>query len=229
MSRPLQMWGEALRRKPRFAAHCCVGRRAQRTASSRSIFLLAGCPEALRCLICFVILQGPSQRWWWPWIQELVCFDGSGDWWVPGNSIYPMQERCQGHVLKHGVYLQKFSLQSVVHRIQKTMPFLFPNPPSFIALFIDICSAGLFRSISSYEEQMSQIPKFERGSEKNPKSTTDFITSILAKEIGNEKLLHFPSLCPLPSFLPLKTHRERNTHTNTETFAYFIPKKHQHF
>lgn len=95
------------------------------------------------------------------------------------------------------------------------MPFLFPIPPSFIALFIDICSAGLFRSISSYEEQMSQIPKFERGSEKNPKSTTDFITSILAKEIGNENFCIFLHYVPcLPSTENVQGEKHTHIHTH---------------
>lgn len=160
-SQPLQMWGEAVQRKPRFAAHCCVGCRAQRTASSDSIFLLAGCPETLYCLICFVILQGPSRCWWQPWIQELVCFGGVGDQQMPRHLIYPLQERYGGLVLKDGVYFERLMLQRVVHHIPKNNAFLLPIPPSFIALFIDIFGTGLFRSISSYKEQMSQIPKFE--------------------------------------------------------------------
>lgn len=79
---------------------------------------------------------------------------------MPQHLIYPLQERYGGLVLKDGVYFERLGLQPVVHHIPKNNVFLLPNPPSFITLFIDIFGVGLFRSISSYEEQMSQIPKF---------------------------------------------------------------------
>lgn len=80
---------------------------------------------------------------------------------MPRHLIYPLQERYGGLVLKDGVYFERLMLQRVVHHIPKNNAFLLPIPPSFIALFIDIFGTGLFRSISSYKEQMSQIPKFE--------------------------------------------------------------------
>lgn len=216
-------------RKPSSAAHRCVGRRAQRTASSDSIFLLAGCPETLRCSICFVILRGPSRRWWQPWIQELVCFGGVGHRRMPRRLIYPLQERCGGLVLKDGVYFERFAPQTVVHHIPKNNAFLLPIPPSFIALFIDIFGMGCLRSISSYEEQMSQIPKFEQRRKRNPKRTTDFNTSILEKKLERKTSAFYFASCLPSTKKKKKSIGAEAEKKNATMFAYSIPKKQRHF
>lgn len=58
---------------------------------------------------------------------------------------------------------------------------------------------------------MSQIPKFERGSERNPKSTTDFITSILAKKLERKTSAFYFILSP--AFLTENVLGEKHTHT----------------
>lgn len=228
MSRPLQMWGEALQRKPRFAAHCCVGRRAQRTASSQSIFLLAGCPEALHCSICFVILQGPSRHRWQPWNQERVCFGGSGDWWMPGDLVYPVQQRYQGRVLKDGVYFENLSLQPVVHHIPKTMPFCYH---SLLLLLLCLLTFSVWDFLGAFHHKRSKCHKYQNsreGAREIPRALLISLPQFWQRN-WKGKLLHFTSFCPLP-FL-LKMYWGRNTHTQKKykDICLFRPQKRKHF
>lgn len=108
---------------------------------------------------------------------------------MPRCFIYPRQERDGGLVLEDGVYFERFVL--LLFHIPKNNDFLLPIPPSFIALFIDICSVGLFRSISSYEEQMSQIPKnLSEGEREIPRGLLISLPPFWQRN-WKAKLLHF--------------------------------------
>lgn len=120
--------------------------------------------------------------------------------WGPANaSVFHLSSAGAGWGPRPGGWSLFWEVRAaVVHHIPKNNDFLLPIPPSFIALFIDICSAGLFRSISSYEEQMSQIPKI--WVREREKSQEDYWFHYLhfGKEIGKHDfciLLHFVS-CP---------------------------------
>lgn len=126
----------ALERMPTFEAYCCDSRRACWAASSDSIFLLAGCPEALNCLICFVILQGPSWAWWQHRIQELVCFVGTERSKILLYYIYFFsQRRVRAFPQSLKPILSNFGYCSVWKRKKK---YFVTNPllHCFIALFV---------------------------------------------------------------------------------------------
>lgn len=194
-SQPLQMWGEAEQRKPRFAAHCWVGRRAQWTASSDSIFLLAACPETLHCSICFVILQGPSRCRWQPWIQGLVCFGGVGDQQMPRCFIYPLQERDGGLVLEDGVYFERFVLL-LFTTYQKTMTFCYRSRLLLLLCLLTFAVRDFLGAFPHMRSKCHKYQKFEWGRERNPKRITDFITSILAKKLESKTSAFYFVLSP---------------------------------
>lgn len=197
-SQPLQMWGEAAQRKPTFAAHCCVGRRAQWTASSHSIFLLAGCPETLRCSICFVILQGPSRGRWQPRIQELVCFGGVGDQQMPRRLIYPARERYGGPRPEGWSLFWEVRPAACCcsPHTKKTMPFCYR---SRLLLLLCLLTFSAWDFLGEFPHLRSKCHKYQNSSEgeRNPKRTTDFITSILAKKLERKTSAFYFILSPV--------------------------------
>lgn len=122
--------------------------------------------------------------------------------WGPANaSVFHLSSAGAGWGPRPGGWSLFWEVgAAVVHHIPKNNDFLLPIPPSFIALFIDICSVGLFRSISSYEEQMSQIPK--NLSEGEREISRGLLISLppFWQRNWKAKLLHFAWFCLLPSF-----------------------------
>lgn len=163
------MWGEAARRKPGFAAHCCVGRRAQRTASSHGIFLLAGCPENPPLLDLFC---DPARAFPVPMtaLNSRACLLWWG--WGPANALalsFILRRRGTGAWARRlASILRGWGCSPLFTTYQKkTMPFCYRSRLLLLLCLLTFSARDFLGAFPHSEEQMSQIPKFERGREKS--------------------------------------------------------------